>query len=200
MRLVFARPAVSLPAFVLAACAVLGACASAGKVGLLPGEAGAPAGAVAVFDGRSGAEQGQLTTQNTQAALGAATVKPRPLTGDYSALLAAMPPPPQVFVLYFVEGTTTLAPDSVATLEALRRAVTSNSDVVITGYTDTTGDAASNDRLSLARAVEVRAALVADGLPVGNAKTTGRGQRDLKVPTAPGVNEPANRRVEVVVR
>ena len=140
------------------------------------------------------------TAAVAEAALGAGAVKPRPLTGDYTALLAAMPPPPQVFVLYFVEGTTQLAPDSVATLEALRRAVTPSSDVVITGYTDTTGDAASNDKLSLARAVEVRAALVADGLPVANAKTTGRGQRDPKVPTGPGVNEPANRRVEVVVR
>lgn len=194
------RPAPTGAWTALAAAALLAGCASAGKVALLPGEAGAPAGAVAVLDAKSGAEQGQLTTANTQAALGPGAVKPRPLTGNYDALLAAMPPPPQVFVLYFVEGTTQLAPDSVATLDALRRAVGPNSDVVITGYTDTTGDPDSNDKLSLARAVEVRAALVADGLPVGNAKVTGRGQRDLKVPTAPGVNEPANRRVEVIVR
>ncbi|MGA0603782.1 OmpA family protein [Caulobacter sp. KR2-114] len=184
----------------MALAVLLAGCASAGKVGLLSGESGAAAGAVAVLDPTTGAERGQLTTADTQAALDTRTVKPRPLTGDYGALLSAMPPPPQVFVLYFVEGTTTLSPDSVPTLDALRHAVSATSDVQITGYTDTTGDPASNDKLSLDRAIEVRSALAADGLPVANAKVTGRGQRDLKVPTGPGVNEPANRRVEVVVR
>jgi outer membrane protein OmpA-like peptidoglycan-associated protein len=111
-----------------------------------------------------------------------------------------MPPPPQVFTLYFVEGTTQLAPQSLATLDQLRAIVTSTSDVQITGYTDTTGDAASNDKLSLDRAIEVRAALVQQGLPVSNARVTGRGQRDLRVPTGPGVSEPANRRAEVIIR
>jgi len=78
--------------------------------------------------------------------------------------------------------------------------VTPASDVQITGYTDTTGDAAGNDKLSLDRAIEIRAALVQEGLPVANARVTGRGQRDLRVQTGPGVNEPLNRRVEVILR
>jgi len=120
--------------------------------------------------------------------------------GGFDALLSALPPPPQVFTLYFVEGTTQLAPQSLATFDQLRGIVTSTSDVQITGYTDTTGDAAGNDKLSLDRAIEVRAALVEQGLPVGNARVTGRGQRDLRVPTGPGVSEPANRRAEVIIR
>ena len=83
---------------------------------------------------------------------------------------------------------------------ALRAIVTPTSDVQITGHTDTTGDAASNDKLSLARATEIRTALVADGLPVANARVTGRGERQLLVPTGPGVSEARNRRVEVIVR
>ena len=178
---------------------LLGGCA-AGKVALLGAETpGGSAGAVAVFDPKTEAELGQLTQANTETSLGGA-VSPRPLTRNYDALLAAMPPPPQIFTLYFIEGTTELAPESVATLEALRKIVTPASDVQITGHTDTTGDPTANDKLSLARAIEVRAALVQDGLPVGNARVTGRGERELKVPTGPGVSEPANRRVEVIVR
>ena len=179
--------------------ALLGACAT-GKVALLGAETpGGSAGAVAVFDPKTEAERGQLTQANTETSLGG-VVSPRPLTTNYDALLAAMPPPPQVFTLYFIEGTTQLASESVATLEELRKIVTPASDVQITGHTDTTGDPAGNDKLSLARAIEVRAALVQDGLPVANARVTGRGERELKVPTGPGVEEPANRRVEVIVR
>jgi len=183
----------------LALCLALGACATA-KVGLLPGEGGAPAGAVAVFDPASGAERGQLNQPDTETSLGGGPVRPRPLTGAYDALLAAMPAPAQVFTLYFIEGTTQLSPESVPTLDALRHAITSTSDVQITGHTDTTGDAATNDRLSLDRATQVREVLVADGLPVSNARVTGRGSRELRVQTGPGVSEPANRRVEVIVR
>jgi outer membrane protein OmpA-like peptidoglycan-associated protein len=184
---------------ILLLCAALGGCASS-RVALLNGEAGKPTGAVAVMDPATGAERGQLTAPNTEASLGGASVRARPLRDNYDALLAAMPPPAQVFTLYFIEGTTTLAPDSVSTLDALRRVVTPASDVQITGHTDTTGDAPGNDKLSLARAIEVRAALVAQGLPVANAHVAGRGERELKVPTGQGVNEPANRRVEVIIR
>ena len=177
----------------------LAACASS-RVALLPGEAGAGTGAVAVLDPKTGADRGQLTEANTEARLGGGQVTARPLTRNYDALLAVMPTPPRVFIRYFVEGTTDLSPDSAPTFDELKGAISPTSDVQSTGYTDTTGDPASNDKLSLDRAVEVRAALARDGLPVGAARVTGRGQRDLLVPTGPGVDEPRNRRVEVIVR
>lgn len=184
----------------LALCVALAGCAS-GRVALLDSEkAGGSAGAVAVFDPKTGAERGQLTQGGTETWLGGASVQAHALTEKFDALLAAMPAPPKVFTLYFIEGATQIAPESAATLDELRKLVTPASDVQITGYTDTTGDAASNDKLSLARAVEVRAALVAEGLPVANARVTGRGERDLRVPTGEGVSEPLNRRVEVILR
>ncbi|HWA62312.1 MAG TPA: OmpA family protein, partial [Caulobacteraceae bacterium] len=168
-------------------------------VALLDGEAGAKVGAVAVMDPKTEAERGQLTAANTETPL-AGAMRPRPMKGNFDALLSVMPPPAQVFTLYFVEGTTQLAPESEATFAALRQAVTPTSDVQITGHTDTTGDPAANDKLSLDRAIQVRAALAQEGLPVANARVTGRGSRELKVQTGPGVSEPANRRVEVIVR
>ncbi|HEY3797979.1 MAG TPA: OmpA family protein [Caulobacteraceae bacterium] len=186
-------------AALVALCAALSGCASP-MVALLPGEGGASAGGVVALDPKTGAEQGELTQPNTQAVLDGGAVRPHPLTTNYDALLAVMPPPPKVFTLYFVEGTASITPDSQATLDTLRAAVTPQSDVQIIGYTDTVGDNASNDKLSLDRATEIRAALVADGLPVGNAKVTGRGERDLLVPTGQNVAEPRNRRVEVILR
>lgn len=188
------------PLAILALVMALTGCAR-DRVALLgPEAAGGPAGAVAVLDPTTGAERGQLAEANTEAVLGAGPVRAHPLTTNYDALLSVMPSPPQVFTLYFIEGTTQLAPESAATFEALRGAITPTSDVQITGHTDTTGDPAANDALSLARATEVRTALVQQGLPVANARVTGRGERELKVPTGPGVSEPANRRVEVIVR
>ena len=188
------------PLALLALLIALFGCASERVALLGPESPEGAAGAVAVLDPASGAERGQLTQANTEAALGGRAVRARPLTKTYDTLLAAMPPPPKVFTLYFIEGTTQLAPESAATLDELRAVVTPTSDVQITGHTDTTGDPATNDALSLARATEIRAALVQQGLPVANARVTGRGQRELKVPTGPGVSEAANRRVEVIIR
>jgi outer membrane protein OmpA-like peptidoglycan-associated protein len=184
----------------LALCVALAGCESA-RVTLLGAEsAGGSAGAVAVLDPKTGAERGQLTEAGAEASLGSGAVHPYRSRANFDALLAAMPSPPQVFTLYFVEGTTQVTPESAATLDQLRHSITPTSDVQITGYTDTTGDAASNDKLSLDRATQVRAALVQEGLPVENARVTGRGERDLRVPTGQGVSEPLNRRVEVIVR
>lgn len=183
---------------VVALSLALAACAS-DRVALLHDEGGG-AGAVAVLDPATGAERGALTKPDTQAGLGRGAVHAGPLKANYDDLLASMPPPPRVFTLYFIEGSTSLTPESAPVLDELRRVVSPASDVQITGHTDTTGDAAANDKLSLDRAIEIRAALVADGLPVANARVTGRGERELRVPTADGVGEPANRRVEVILR
>ncbi len=182
------------------ACVLLSGCATS-KVALLTDEQVPTAGAVAVFDPKAEAERGQLTVANTQARLDTPKLRIRPLKpGAYDDLLSIMPGAPQTFTLYFVEGGTELTEASKPVLEKLRSIVTASSEVQITGHTDTEGAADSNDRLSIARAAEIRAELVRQGLPVANAKVTGRGERELHVPTADGVAEPANRRVEVIIR
>jgi hypothetical protein len=71
--------------------------------------------------------------------------------------------------------------------------------ISVTGYTDTSGPAAYNLKLSQRRADAVTAELVRDGVPAADIVTVGRGENDLLVPTAEGVREPRNRRVEIVV-
>jgi outer membrane protein OmpA-like peptidoglycan-associated protein len=71
--------------------------------------------------------------------------------------------------------------------------------VTVTGYTDTSGPAEYNLVLSQQRAETVADALVQEGVPATDIVTIGRGEEDLLVPTADGVREPRNRRVEIVV-
>ena len=69
--------------------------------------------------------------------------------------------------------------------------------VVATGYTDLSGPPAYNYKLSERRAAAVKAELVRLGVPATSIKTIGRGENDPLVPTADGVREPQNRRVEI---
>jgi len=73
-------------------------------------------------------------------------------------------------------------------------------EVQITGHTDTVGQTADNDRLSLERAREIRDALVGQGLNPAITRAVGRGERELLIPTPDNTPEPRNRRVEVIVR
>lgn len=182
----------------LAAASLLGGCASS-KVSLYA-DAEGPTGAVAVFDPATDSEVGALTEANTWAAVGGKSLKPQRIKTPHTDLMARMPPPPRAYVLYFQEGKTDLTAESEPVLSALRLAVTPAADVQIVGHTDTMGSSADNDALSRDRATEIRAALVRQGLPVENAKVTGRGERELRIPTGDGVSEPGNRRVEVILR
>jgi len=72
--------------------------------------------------------------------------------------------------------------------------------IEINGYTDTSGTAQDNMNLSVRRAEAVAAELVKDGVSRQAISITGFGQTHLLVPTADGVREPQNRRVEIVIR
>ena len=121
---------------------------------------------------------------------------------DFAAALAALPPEPMSFTLYFEEGNTVLLEQSKNTLVELfaevarRQAV----EVQVTGHTDTLGKESDNDRLSEERAKSIKEMLIAQGLKSNFIRAVGRGSRELLVPTPPNVREPRNRRVEVIVR
>lgn len=187
----------------LALLPLLAACATPkGAVTLLPGEAGAKVGAMAVFDPKNGAELGSLTVENTQTALkGKFAAKPADPT-RYAALIDALPPPVAHFTLNFIEGTTDLTPDSQAELQKVFAEIARRpgAEVLITGHTDTVGSETDNDALSLRRAGDVRAALIAQGLSPAISRAVGRGERELLVPTPDNTAEPRNRRVEITVR
>jgi outer membrane protein OmpA-like peptidoglycan-associated protein len=72
--------------------------------------------------------------------------------------------------------------------------------IEVNGYTDTSGTPKYNQGLSIRRAQAVAAELVKDGVPRGAISIQGFGETHLLVPTGPGVREPQNRRVEIIIR
>ena len=72
--------------------------------------------------------------------------------------------------------------------------------IEVNGYTDTSGTPKYNLGLSIRRANAVKAELIKDGVPANAITTQGFGDTHLLVPTGPGVREPQNRRVEIIIR
>ena len=72
--------------------------------------------------------------------------------------------------------------------------------IEVNGYTDTSGTPKYNLDLSVRRARAVEAELVKNGVPKSAITIQGFGDTHLLVPTGPGVREPQNRRVEIIIR
>jgi outer membrane protein OmpA-like peptidoglycan-associated protein len=72
--------------------------------------------------------------------------------------------------------------------------------IEVNGYTDLSGTAAYNEGLSLRRARAVAAELTRDGVAQSSIDIHGYGETHPLVPTAAGVREPQNRRVEILFR
>jgi outer membrane protein OmpA-like peptidoglycan-associated protein len=72
--------------------------------------------------------------------------------------------------------------------------------IEVNGYTDLSGTAAYNQALSVRRAKTVEAELVRDGVADGAISIHGFGESNPLVPTAKGVREPQNRRVEIILK
>lgn len=121
---------------------------------------------------------------------------------EFGTVLAALPPRPVSYVLYFVTGLDELTDDSKTDLRRLLDELRSRpqSDIVVIGHTDRVGNDVSNDALSLQRAERVRAELLGLGIAAQRIRLAGRGEREPLIKTDDGVEEPRNRRVEVNVR
>lgn len=121
---------------------------------------------------------------------------------EFGATIEALPGRPASFLLHFLEGKDELTPVSRIELDKVfvelkRRPAP---DIVVIGHTDTVGTLAFNDKLSLARAERLREMLVKLGIAPERIQATGRGKRELLVPTEDNTAEPRNRRVEISVR
>ena len=183
---------------------VLGACAPLTKVVLLP-QADGSASAVLVktdkYEQLLSTPYQRVTAQEDKELKLDATSAADVLKA-YPQLYASMPPRATKYVLNFMPGGTELTPDSQAQLPKILEDVTSRSgaDMVVTGHTDSIGALAANDTLSLSRAKVVTQLLVDNGVAASRVEAVGRGKRELLVPTADEVDEPQNRRVEIIVR
>jgi hypothetical protein len=108
---------------------------------------------------------------------------------------------PGRFLVYFDTAQARLGAGAaqVVATAAQEYQRTGAAQIEVSGHTDTVGSAESNLALSQRRAQAVADELIRLGVPATEIVTVGRGEEDLLVPTADGVNEPRNRRVEIVV-
>lgn len=129
-------------------------------------------------------------------------IEPAQVRRVFAAAIAALPPAPSRFVVHFEAGSDRLDPESMRKIEQVFTELASRPapEIMVVGHTDTTGSTARNDRLSLQRAQTVRNELIRRGIDAATVAVSGRGQRELLVPTADNVAEPRNRRVEIFVR
>jgi OOP family OmpA-OmpF porin len=116
-----------------------------------------------------------------------------------------MPPAPpmiarKVFLVFFDWDRDTITPEGMQIIQQAAAAFRAGGPVTIqvTGYADRSGSPGYNQRLSERRANNVANAMVRLGVPRNQMAVSGRGENDNRVPTADGVREPQNRRVEIV--
>jgi outer membrane protein OmpA-like peptidoglycan-associated protein len=200
MPLRHASAAIAL-AFTLA---LVGACATrVGTVVLLPSQDGGDAALdVRQGDARQTLDKpyaaAELTTRGPRAYESSAQA----VGSEFGAALAAQPPRPTRFTLHFVEGTDQLTEPSRAVFESVFAELSRRNvpDILVVGHTDRVGNDAFNDALARQRAESVRVLLIQRGLAADSIVAVGRGRREPVVPTADGVAEPRNRRVEIFVR
>lgn len=130
------------------------------------------------------------------------TYDPELAKQDFANVLAALPAEPTQFLLYFLEGTDELTPESDEEIENIFADLATRPapEILVIGHTDAVGAGQYNDKLSLQRAERVRAELIRRGIAEDNIAVEGRGKREPLVTTADGIAEPMNRRVEINVR
>src|SRR5471032_592059 len=119
---------------------------------------------------------------------------------------AAPPPPPPVastsFMVFFDWDRSNLSAQALNTIKQAANAYKTKGSarLTATGHTDKSGPEGYNMALSLRRANAVKDALVREGVPATAITVVGRGETQPLVPTADGVREPQNRRVEIVLQ
>ena len=107
---------------------------------------------------------------------------------------------PGRYLVFFPWDKATLTADDqrIVAQAAEEFRQTGSARIDVTGYTDTSGSAEYNLRLSERRAQMVASELERQGVAATEMVVIGRGEENLRIPTADGVREAGNRRVEIV--
>jgi len=189
----------------LAAALFVAGCATTNTfVVLLPEEGGAASAVTVGGDTRRAVLDKPYSTAavDTRGGIETKTITAEEANRMFADALAAQPPQPISYTLYFESNSVEVTPSSQPVLEAFFAEVAKRQavEVQVTGHTDRVGSDADNDRLSLQRAEAVRTMLIQRGINSNFLRAVGRGEREPLIPTPDEQPEPRNRRVEVIVR
>ena len=127
---------------------------------------------------------------------------PPPVVAPPAAKAPPPPPPPRVYLVFFDwdRYNITAAGKEIVRQAALAWKAGAPVKIKVNGYTDLSGPAGYNVRLSIRRANAVANTLARFGVPRSDMIVRGLGESNPRVPTAKGVREPQNRRVEIIFR
>jgi outer membrane protein OmpA-like peptidoglycan-associated protein len=102
------------------------------------------------------------------------------------------------FSIYFEYQKFDVTPDAQQLVVLIKGDIKKSSRVTLVGHCDTSES--DSEKLSLARAMEIQKELVTLGIPPRVAITVvGKGATELQKPTGPGVREPRNRFVSIII-
>lgn len=116
--------------------------------------------------------------------------------------LAALPPRPQTFLLYFKTGSSDLRDESKPEVQRVADILRNwaHPHVLVAGHADGTGSDETNVKVSRERAESVRDMLVKMGVAPASIEATSHGKRNPLVAVPDGKAEPRNRRVSVTIQ
>ncbi len=134
-------------------------------------------------------------------AFGAAPPPPPPAP-VLAPVASPAPAPARTYLVFFDWDRADLTDRARQIIAEAAQASThvSYTRIEVNGYTDLSGTPAYNQKLSVKRAQTVAAELVRDGVPQNAIDVQGFGESHPLVPTAKGVREPQNRRVEIILK
>ena len=126
------------------------------------------------------------------------------LTFNFGAPEAAPPPPPPAcesgpYIVFFDWDKSDITPEAATVLDSAVSAYANcgTAAVMLAGYTDRSGSTQYNLGLAARRNDSVRGYLSSRGVPDGRISSEAFGEANPRVPTADGVRELQNRRVEI---
>jgi len=117
-------------------------------------------------------------------------------------IAAPVAPPARSFLVFFdwdkynlTDRARTVIRDAATAAKGAQHTV-----IEVNGYADTSGTPGYNMPLSMKRAQAVAGELVRNGIAKNEIAIKAFGDTVLLVPTGPGVREPQNRRVEIIIK
>lgn len=130
---------------------------------------------------------------------------PTPVAPPPPPVVTAPPPPPKPvcnsgpYIVFFDFDKSDITADAARILDTAVTAYANcgNARVMLAGHTDTSGSARYNVGLAERRNTSVRNYLTGRGIAAGQITSEAFGETQPRVPTADGVRESQNRRVEV---
>lgn len=173
------------------------------QITLLPNQDGKPSAVIITTAGKEMVlDKPYQTAAVDRRGAVATTSDSAEIKNRYGALIDTLPQRAAVFIVYFITDSDNLTPESAAQLTQIKQQLASRPapEIIVIGHTDTVAKREYNDALSLKRAETVKRILVEASIAADQISVQARGERELLIQTADGVDEPRNRRVEIRVR